>query len=55
MAKSRAEYFRERRKKKKQISFILEREKIEKLDKKLEEKNQTRTEWLREKIDEEIK
>lgn len=52
--KSRAEYFRERRKQKKQLVFMVDREKAEALDKKLEERGEGRTEWFRRKLDEEI-
>ena len=52
--KSRAEYFRERRKQKKQLVFMVDREKAEALDKKLEERGESRTEWFRRKLDEEI-
>lgn len=52
--KSRAEYFRELRKAKKQLVFMIEREKAEALDKKLAERGEGRTEWLRKKIDEEL-
>lgn len=52
--KSRAEYFRERRKSIKQFSVNLERPLIENLEKHLEEKGITRTEWLKQKISEEL-
>lgn len=52
--KSRAEYFRELRKAKKQLVFLVDREKAEALDKKLAEKGEGRTEWFRRKLDEEI-
>ena len=51
---SRAEYFRERRKIKKQLVFMVDREKAERLEKKLEERGEGRTEWFRRKLDEEI-
>ena len=53
-SESRAEYFRERRKTMKQLVFMIEREKAEALDKKLEQQEKGRTQWLREKIDEEL-
>lgn len=53
--KSRAEYFRERRKTRKAFSVLLPEEKYNIIDKTLKEKNKTKTEWLIEKIDEEIK
>lgn len=52
--KSRAEYFRERRKQKKQLVFMLDNDKAEKLDEKIKEKNMTRSAWFRQKVDEEI-
>ncbi|MCF0163293.1 MAG: hypothetical protein HUJ88_12050 [Fusobacterium necrophorum] len=55
VAKSRAEYFRERRKKLKEFGVVVDREKLETLEKKLKEKNKTKTAWLNEKIDEELK
>lgn len=51
---SRAEYFRERRKSIKQFSVNLDRPLIERLEKHLEEKGITRTEWLKQKISEEL-
>ena len=53
--KSRAEYFRERRKTRKAFSVLLPEEKYNSIDKTLKQKNKTKTEWLIEKIDEEIK
>ncbi len=52
--KSRAEYFRQRRESKKSFSVLLEREKAEKFEQRLEEMNKTKAEWLNEKIDQEI-
>ena len=52
--KSRAEYFRERRKAMKQLVFMVDREKAEALDQKLTEKGIGRTEWFRQKVDEEL-
>lgn len=52
--KSRAEYFRELRKSKKQLVFLVDKEKAEALDKKLAEKGEGRTEWFRRKLDEEL-
>lgn len=51
---SRAEYFRERRKAMKQLVFMVDRKKAEALDKKLSEKGESRTEWFRRKLDEEL-
>lgn len=52
--KSRAEYFRELRKTKKQFVFMVDREKAEALDKKLATKGESRTVWFKRKLDEEI-
>lgn len=52
--KSRADYFRERRKTVGQFNVNVPKEKLEKLDKVLLDKDKTRTSWLNEKIDEEI-
>ena len=52
--KSRADYFRERRKSLKQLVFMVDRDKAEKLDKRLEERGETRIAWFRRKVDEEI-
>lgn len=52
--KSRAEYFRDLRKSKKQLVFLVDKEKAEALDKKLAEKGEGRTEWFRRKLDEEL-
>lgn len=52
--KSRAEYFRERRKLKRQLVFMVDREKADSLDKLLRERGVTRAEWFRQKLDEEL-
>lgn len=52
--KSRAEYFRELRKNKKQLVFMVDKEKAEALDKKLSETGEGRTQWFRRKLDEEL-
>lgn len=52
--KSRAEYFRELRKAKKQLVFLVDKGKAEALDKKLAERGEGRTEWFKRKLDEEI-
>lgn len=49
---SRAEYFRERRKKLKQVAFMVDHDRIEKLDKILKKENLGRTEWFKRAIDE---
>lgn len=54
--KSRADYFKERRKEKDTKAFYVEveRSKMEKLESKLSQNNRTKKEWLNEKIDEEL-
>lgn len=52
--KSRAEYFRELRKTKKQLVFMVDKDKAEKLDRKLAQKGEGRTEWFKRKLNEEI-
>lgn len=51
---SRAEYFRELRKKKKQFVVLVDNEKMHRLDEKLKKNRETRTAWLNRKIDEEL-
>lgn len=55
LQESRAEYFRQLRKKKKQIVFLLENDKADRLDRILKERGEGRTEWFRRKVDEELK
>ena len=55
MQKSRAEYFKERRKKLKDFGVLIEREKLEEFEKQLKQKNITKTKWLNDKIDTELK
>ncbi len=52
--KSRAEYFRKRRETIGQFSVPMSREKLNALTEKLKEQNKTKTQWLNEKIDEEL-
>lgn len=52
---SRADYFRERRKDRKAFNVLLEREKAESFEEYLNANNKTKSEWLNEKIDEELK
>lgn len=52
--KSRADYMKQRREKTRNFSVELDREKFEKLEKKLFEKGMTKKEWLDNKVDEEI-
>lgn len=51
---SRADYFRERRKSIGQFNVSIPKEKLSKLEEKLTEQGKTKTQWLTEKIDEEI-
>lgn len=55
MNKSRADYFKERRKKLKDFGVLVDRGKLEILEEKLKSENKTKTSWLNEKIDEELK
>lgn len=55
LQKSRAEYFKERRKKLKDFGVLIEREKLEEFEKQLKQKNITKTKWLNDKIDIELK
>lgn len=49
-----AEYYRKRREKIGQFSVPLSREKLNALTEKLKEQNKTKTQWLNEKVDEEL-
>lgn len=51
---SRAEYYRKRRETIGQFSVPLSREKLDALTKKLKEQHKTKTQWLNEKVDEEL-
>ena len=53
--KSRAEYFRGLRKTKKQLVFLVDKEKAEERDRKLESKGESRAEWFRKVLDEELR
>jgi hypothetical protein len=52
--KSRADYFRERRKSLKQFIVMVDKDRFVRLDDKLKSQGKTKTEWLNAKIDEEI-
>ncbi len=52
--KSRADYFKERRKSTKAFYAEIETEKMDKLENILSDKKQTKKQWLVQKIDEEI-
>lgn len=54
MPTSRADYFKERRKTRKDFGVLVDRAKLEKLEEKLKSQNTTKTAWLNEKIDEEL-
>ncbi|MBY6838864.1 hypothetical protein HYH46_15850 [Clostridium botulinum] len=52
--KSRADYFRERRRNMKHFGASLNKELVEEFETILEEKNKTKKDWLEEKICEEL-
>ena len=52
--KSRAEYYRKRRETIGQFSVPVSREKLDALTEKLKLEDKTKTQWLNEKIDEEL-
>ncbi len=52
--KSRADYFKKRRESRKSFSVLLDKEKAEKFEERLEIINKTKSQWLNEKIDEEL-
>lgn len=52
--KSRADYMKKRRETIGQFSVSVPREKLDALTEKLDEQGKTKTQWLNEKIDEEI-
>ena len=51
---SRAEYFKDRRAKFKSFTVEVEREKMEAFERKLQERQESKKEWLDKKIDEEL-
>ena len=53
--KSRADYMKARREKQKTFSVAVDREKMLRFEKKISEQGKTKSEWLNEKIDEELK
>ncbi len=53
--RKRTDYFKERRKTIGQFNVPVSREKLKALDEKLKEKGITKTAWLNDKIDEEIR
>lgn len=52
--KSRADYFRKRRESVGQLNVSVPKEKLAALEEKLKVKGQSKTQWVNEKIDEEI-
>lgn len=52
--KSRAEYFRERRKTMKQFNVMLDREKVERLEEKIKSQGKTKVQWFEEIVDKEL-
>ena len=52
--KSRADYFKQRREERKNFSVLLDKPKADKFEKKLKDINKTKSQWLNEKIDEEL-
>ncbi|MCI8618359.1 MAG: hypothetical protein HFJ60_09055 [Clostridia bacterium] len=53
--KSRAEYFRKRREELGSFSVLIDKERLNKIENILKEKKKSKTQWLKEKIDEEKK
>lgn len=53
--KSRADYFKKRRESRKAFNVLLDKNKLEEFEKRLDKINKTKSEWLNEKIDEEMK
>lgn len=51
---SRAEYFRKRRESIGQLNVSVSKDKLEALEEKLNKLNKTKTQWVNEKIDEEL-
>lgn len=51
---SRAEYFRNRRKKVAQLNVSVPKEKLLALEESLQKRGKTKTQWVNEKIDEEL-
>ncbi len=54
-SKSRADYFRERRKKTSAFYAEVDTKQLEKLEEKLTEQNKSKKQWLNERIEEELK
>ena len=53
-SKSRAEYFRKRRETIGQFNIAVSKEKLAALEQKLKSRGKTKTQWLNEKIEEEL-
>ena len=54
LPESRAEYFRQLRRRKKQMVFLLDNDKADALDRVLKTRGEGRTAWFRRKVDEEL-
>ena len=52
--KSRAEYFRKRRETIGQLNLAVSKDKLNALDEKLKRQGKSKTQWINEKIDEEL-
>lgn len=52
--KSRAEYFRKRRKTMKQFNVMLKKEKVEALEELIKKQGKTKVEWFEKIVDEEL-
>lgn len=55
VAKSRADYMKQRREGKKSFNVLIDKDKFEKLEHKLQEEKKTKKQWLEEKIDNDVK
>lgn len=51
--KSRAEYFRQRREKLGSFSVLIDKERLDKIESILNKRGESKTQWLKNKIDEE--
>jgi predicted HicB family RNase H-like nuclease len=52
--KSRADYFKQRRETRKNFSVLISKERMEMLEKRLAQQGKSKTQWVKEKIDEEL-
>ena len=53
--KSRAEYMKQRRENKKSFNVLIDKDKFNKLEHKLQEDKKTKKQWLEEKIEDDVK